>query len=75
MEYSFISFEKNESSLSSNFAGVSYSAILPVLAHEQKKNEVMVELAMFCAKLLVALLSIIPSHVHLSCSSRHFHQF
>lgn len=34
MEYSFISFEKNESSLSSSLAGVSYSAILPVVSHQ-----------------------------------------
>lgn len=38
MEYSLINLEKNEFSLSSSLAGVSYSAILP--AHQKQKFKI-----------------------------------
>ena len=38
MEYSFISFEKKESSLSSSLSGESYSAILPVSSHTNNSS-------------------------------------
>jgi hypothetical protein len=40
MEYSFISFEKKDSSLSSSLAGVSNSATLPDHTKKKKTEEI-----------------------------------